>query len=149
MNYINVRCSVRTTLVCNRNISGTKDYRLTFTGTISTDLLVWQNVFLNDRVDSRSCTGYIIMTHGGPWSNKLKHIVALSTAEAQNMSLAASSHEAMVLRHLLQSFKCPIKSTTLTCEDNESCITLATKGMTPSKHINIKCHYIQYLVKQS
>ena len=135
-----------------RYVSGTKDYCLTFTGTISTNLLIWQDSSFADGVDRRSRTGFIAMMSGGPvsWSSKLQHSVALSTAEAEYMALAASAQEVMFLRQLLPTIGCPLTCPTPTYEDNESCISLATNDMTTSrtKHIDIKHHFVRDLIKQ-
>ena len=84
------------------------------------------------------------------WSSKLQHSVALSTAEAEYMALAASSQETMFLRQLLPTFGCPVSDPTPTYKDNMRCIALATSDMTPSKtkHIDIKHHFIRDLIKK-
>jgi len=66
------------------------------------------------------------------------------------MALAASSQEVMFLRQLLPTIGYSIVGPTITFEDNESCISLASNDMTTSKskHIDIKYHYIRDLIKQ-
>jgi hypothetical protein len=49
------------------------------------------------------------------------------------MTLAASSHEAMLLRQLLSTIGSPINGLTTTFEDNKSCISFASNDMTTSK----------------
>ena len=51
-----------------RYVSGTKDKYIAFTGTISTDLLIWQDSSFTDGIDRRSRTGFIAMMSGGPVS---------------------------------------------------------------------------------
>ena len=129
-----------------------KDYSIIFNGNISTDLLIWQDSSFADGIDRRSRTGFIAMISGGPvsWSSRLQHNVALSTAEAEYMALAASSQETMFLRQLLPTFGCPITRPITTYEDNKSRIALATNDMTPSKtrHIDIKHHFIRDRIKK-
>ena len=93
-----------------RYVSGSKDYCLTFTGNISTDLLIWQDSYFADGIDRRSRTGFIAMMSGGPvsWSSKLQHNVALTTADAEYMALDVSSQETMFLRQLLPTSGCPV-----------------------------------------
>ena len=128
------------------------DYCLAFTGTISTNLFISQDSSFADGVDRRSRTRYISIIFGGSvsWRSKLQHNVALSTAEAEYMVLAASSQDAMFMRQLLPTFGRPINGPTITYKDNESCISLAINDTTTSKfkHIDIKHHYIRDLVKQ-
>jgi hypothetical protein len=136
-----------------RYVSGTKDYSLTFNGSVPLEPLIWQDSSFADGIDNRSRTGFITMMSGGPvsWSSRLQKNVALFTAESEYMALAASSQEAMFLRQLLPNVGFPIIGPTTTFEDNESCISLATNTMntSKSKHIDIKYHYIRDLVKQS
>jgi hypothetical protein len=135
-----------------RYVFGTKDYCLTFTGSISTNLLIWQDSSFVDGVERRSRTGFISMMSGGPVSrcSKLQKSVALSTFEAEYMALAASSQEGMFLRQLLPTIGSPIVDPTITFEDNESSISFASNDMTTSKpkHIDLKYHYIHDLIKQ-
>ena len=103
-----------------RYVSWTKDYRLTSTGNISTDLFGWQDSSFADGIDRFSRTGFIAMMSDGPvsWSNKLQQSVTLSTADTEYIALAASSQETMFLRQLLPTFGCPFTGPTLTYKDN-------------------------------
>jgi hypothetical protein len=88
--------------------------------------------------------------HSHQAQRRRRYNVALSTAEAEFMALAASSQEAIYLRHLLPTlFGYPIICPIPTYEDNESGIDLATNDITTSKtkHIDIKRHYIRGIIK--
>jgi hypothetical protein len=76
------------------------DFCLTFFGSISPELLIWQDSSFADGVDRCSRTGFISIMSGGPvsWASKLQKSVALSIAEAEYMALSASSQEVMFLR---------------------------------------------------
>jgi len=57
-----------------------------------------------DRDTRRSTTGYVFMLGGGciSWASKLQPTVALSSAEAEYMAMAAAVQEAIYLRRLLE-----------------------------------------------
>lgn len=59
--------------------------------------------YAGDRQIRRSVTALVFMLNGGAisWASKLQPTVALSTAEAEYMSLCAGTHEAVYLRRLL------------------------------------------------
>jgi hypothetical protein len=134
-----------------RYVSGTKDYCLSFTSSISPKILIGQDFSFADGVDRRSRTGFISMMCGDlvSWCSKLQKSVALSTSEAEYMALAASSQKVIFLRQLLPTIGYPLIGPTPTYEDNESCIALASNDMTTSKskHIDIKYHYIRDLIE--
>ena len=102
-------------------VYGTRDCCLTFTGSISTKLLIWQDSSFPDGDDRRSRTGFISMVSGGhvSWCNKLQNNVALSTSEAEYMALAASSQKFMFLRQLHHTIGSPVVGPTTTFENNE------------------------------
>ena len=55
------------------------------------------------------------------WGSELQSLVALSTAEAEYMSLSAASHEVIFLRQLLTNIGEHVKGRTPMYEDNEGC----------------------------
>ena len=105
-----------------------------------------------DLDDRKSTSGYLFQVGGGAvsWRSKKQTCVALSTAEAEYIALAAAAQEALWLRQLTAEFKMsdvPLEATTIH-EDNQSTISMAKNpqfhGRT--KHIAIKYHFIRDLV---
>jgi hypothetical protein len=125
-----------------RYVSGPKNYCLAFTGTISTNLLTWQDSSFADGVDHRSRISFIAMIsrEAFSWSNE-EHSVALSTAKLKYMALATN---------LFPHFGVPWHALPPTFEDNESFLALAINDMTTSRttHIDIMHHFICDLFKQ-
>ena len=107
-----------------------------------------------DGPDRRSRTGYIILMCGAAivWGSRLQTTVALSTVEAEYMSLAAACQALLHVRQLLKSpgikFSGPFKM----FEDNQGCIALANNALTTTnrtKHIDVKYHFIRQCVQRN
>lgn len=104
-----------------------------------------------DPDDHKSTSGYLFEIGGTAvsWRSKKQNCVALSTAEAEYMALAATAQEAIWLRRLTSEIdESPVESTTI-YEDNQSAMCIAKNppqfhGRT--KHIGIKYHYTRDLI---
>ena len=101
-----------------------------------------------------SRTGYVIMYAGCPvhWCSKLQTEIALSTTEAEYIALSQSLREVIPLIQLLKEinevFPIHLPTPKIRCkvyEDNNSCISLATKQkFSPrTKHIALKYHHFR------
>jgi len=97
--------------------------------------------------NARSTTGYIFYLANGPisWKSKEQKTVALSSTEAEYMSLTAAAQEALHLRGLLPIFSVDMSSPTIIYEDNEGALQLANNPVhhDKTKHIKIKHHFIR------
>ena len=97
--------------------------------------------------NARSTTGYIFYLANGPisWKSKQQKTVALSSTEAEYMSLTAASQEALHLRSLLPILDVDVTLPTVIYEDNESALQLANNPVhhDRTKHIAIKHHFIR------
>eukprot|EP00257_Ricinus_communis_P027923 XP_025015337.1 uncharacterized protein LOC112536724 [Ricinus communis] len=97
--------------------------------------------------DMKSTSGYVFSLGSGAicWNSKKQEVVAQSTAEAEYVSIAAASNQAIWLRKLL-SYLCVEldKPTTIYC-DNKSAIAIAENPVQHgrTKHINVKFHSIR------
>lgn len=102
-----------------------------------------QNV--NDR---RSTSGYVFRLGDATisWSSRKQPCVALSSTEAEFISLCEACQEAQWIKYLLQDFK--IEHTVpVIMEDNQSCLKLleVDRSHPRTKHIDIKYHYTKEL----
>ena len=111
----------------------------------------------DDPVSVRSRTGYVVTLGNVPvlWKSKVQSEIALSTMEAEYISLSTSMRSLIQLRSLLfemnNIFDLGLKSRLSTIstvfEDNSACRILATTDpprLTPrSKHIAIKYHWFR------
>ena len=102
--------------------------------------------------DRRSITGYgFRLSSNGPlisWKSRKQPTVALSTCEAEYMSLAVAVQEGKFLFQLLGSIQDDsrnvFRSVTLYC-DNQGALALANNPVQQqrSKHIDIKYHFVR------
>ena len=98
-----------------------------------------------DTESCRSTSGYLF-TYGGAaisWSSKKQPTVALSTAEAEYISLCSATQEAIHLRRILADIGEIICGPTRIWQDNQSTIRIANDFISNrrTKHIEIKYHF--------
>lgn len=106
-----------------------------------------------DKTDRKSTSGYCFKIGDSliSWRSNKQTCVALSTAEAEYVALAAASQEAIWLNELFRDMNFEYDSPMTIYEDNQSAIALANnpRNHPKTKHIDIKYHFIRDLVKQS
>ncbi|XP_041995848.1 secreted RxLR effector protein 161-like [Salvia splendens] len=94
----------------------------------------------------RSQTGYIFTLFGSAicWKSSLQSVVALSTTEAEYMSLTSAVKESKWLLGLVSEFGVVQEGVTVFC-DNSGAICLAKHKMfhERSKHIDVRLHFIR------
>ena len=120
---------------------------------------LWNVEDAQDPTCVKSRTGYLIRLGKVPvvWKSKLQTLIAVSTMEAEYVSLSMCMRELIPLRRVLKElqgvlkFKSSVSSTACTLfEDNQGAVTLANvPKMTPrSKHIAIPYHFFREHVKK-
>ncbi|KAG5865328.1 hypothetical protein JTB14_015121 [Gonioctena quinquepunctata] len=101
-----------------------------------------------DRSDRKSNSGYLIKFMGAmfDWRCKEQTCVALSSTEAEFISLSEASQQAIYLKGLLQDFQQDV-TTTVMFEDNQSCLKLLDneKMSDRIKHIETKYNFVKNL----
>jgi len=82
------------------------------------------------------------------WSSKKQVSVALSSTEAEYISAAYASQEAVWLRQLLTDLGMSLAQATTVYEDNQGYIKLANseKLNARTEHIDVRHHYLRDLV---
>ena len=97
--------------------------------------------------DRKSTSGYVFSMSGSPvsWRSKKQSCVALSTAEAEYVALAAAAQEAIWLRNLMEDLKGGNKAATVIHDDSQAAISMSKNPQFhgKGKHIEIKYHYIR------
>jgi hypothetical protein len=100
--------------------------------------------FAGDTDTRRSTTGYAFMLGGGiiSWSSHLQPTVAASTTEAEYMSAASATKEALWLRTLMNDLGKKIETVKIFC-DNQATISLLKHPVSSarSKHIDVLHHF--------
>lgn len=95
----------------------------------------------------KSNSGYIFFLNGGTisWACRKQSCVALSSTEAEFISLSEASQEAQWLRRLLTDLHQDVNTPTVMNEDNQSCLKLIgeEKFSNRTKHIDTKVHFVK------
>ena len=103
-----------------------------------------------DHTDRKSNTGYVFKLHGGTisWSSRKQPCVALSSTEAEYITVSEACREALWLKWLLVDLHVKENSVPVIYEDNQSCLTLleSEKVNQRSKHIDTKFHFSRDLI---
>ena len=114
----------------------------------------------DDPDTARSRTGYVIEYAGCPivWVSKLQTLIALSSTEAEYISLSTSLRETIPIIELLreirdQGFDIKSSKPTVHCkvfEDNSGALEIATihKVRPRTKHLNVQLHHFRQYVGQ-
>eukprot|EP00794_Sanderia_malayensis_P016556 gene16556-biopygen13988 len=136
-----------------RYIKGTLDYGLIFDAN-NTELMLSGYAdadWASDAQLRKSTSGYIFQLAGSTisWRSQKQSVVALSTTEAEYVSLSSASQEAIWLRRLLKDLLIDVSKPTTIHEDNQGaiCLTKNTKAHSRAKHIDIKYHFIREKVQ--
>lgn len=100
-----------------------------------------------DKTDRKSNSGYVFFVNGAivSWACRKQRCVALSSTEAEFISLSEACQEAFWIRQLLEDMQQTIESPTTIYEDNQSALKLIEDGKLSnrSKHIDIRHKYIR------
>lgn len=133
-----------------RYIKGTMDYKLIFSQNNEEKRVFGycDSDWASDVNSRKSCSGYVYMFQGAAvsWCSKRQSTVALSTMEAEYMSLATATQEAMWLRYLEFELHRDVgTSPTIIYCDNQSAIKFAgtESYCARSKHIDIRYHFLR------
>ena len=83
------------------------------------------------------------------WSSKKQEIVSLSTTESEYVAATHATKEALWLRSLVAEILAPVTTPTTLFSDNQSAIALTQDHQyhPRSKHIDVRYHFIQWVVK--
>ncbi len=75
---------------------------------------------------------------------------SLSTAEAEYVALCAASQDASYLLQMLSKLGMGDNSHVIVMEDNQACISTATRDVSSPKlkHIDIRYHFIRTMVSE-
>jgi hypothetical protein len=99
----------------------------------------------------RSTSSYIFLMAGAPvaWASKRQSVVALSSTEAEYISIARAAQQAMWMSEFMREALLlqPTPFTLLGDNLGSIALTKMTKGHNLSKHIDIRHHFLRDLVE--
>ena len=142
-----------------RYVAGTLKRGLFFSASHRSPLIAYSDAdWAGCRTTRRSTSGTIITVNGSPiwWSSKRQSLIALSSAEAEYISMSSCANHITWMRRLflelnmLQPYSASWKlSSTQTFTDSSSAISLATRDQVSerNKHIELKVHHVRELIK--
>ncbi|KAJ8717783.1 hypothetical protein PYW07_005713 [Mythimna separata] len=133
-----------------RYLKGTQDYRLTYKQNSEETMAhgFCDADWATSEDDRRSCTGYAFVFQGGSisWNSRRQPTVALSTTEAEYMSLSSCIQEALWLKQFQECFwPQMINKSMVIYSDNQSSIKLSGSDgyHSRTKHIDVRHHFIR------
>ena len=137
-----------------RYIKGTLNYGLKFTYSDKFVLQGYSDADWAGEVETRKSTsGYVFLLGNCcvSWRSKKQSIVALSSTEAEYVSLCSAAQETIWLRNLLSSVGFEQTAPTVIHEDNQGAIALShnPKDHPRTKHIDIKYHFVRQTIEDN
>ena len=135
-----------------RYVKGTSNYGILYNKSSKDELIGHCDAdWAGDINNRKSTSGYVFTLAGSPisWRSNKQACVALSTAEAEYVALAAAAQEASWLRELLCNFSGPLEVSTV-YSDSKSAMAMTKNPQFHgrAKHIDIKYHYIREEVRK-
>ena len=135
-----------------RYLAGTSKYALVFKGKTNKGLIACADSdWASNPVDRRLTTGYMVKLADGifSWNSRAQRTVALSSTEAEYMSLSDTSRQLVWIKALLTELDIHMGPIPL-CGDNQGSIFMASNPVQERriKHIDIRYHYIRGVVQQ-
>jgi hypothetical protein len=129
---------------------GTSDYALVYNGKSDGGLLAYADSdWASDPITRKSTTGYLVKLANGVfcWNSRAQKSIALSSTEAEYMSLADTSRQLVWIQSLFEEIGIILAPIPL-CGDNQGSIFLASNPVQEKhiKHIDICYHYIHEVI---
>ncbi|EOX93870.1 Cysteine-rich RLK (RECEPTOR-like protein kinase) 8 [Theobroma cacao] len=127
-------------------------YGIKFSKTSSSELRGYADSDWAGNIDnSKSTFGFVFSFESGvfSWHSKKQEVAALSSAEAEYISVSSAANQAIWLRKILLDLGKPQQNPTVLWIDNKSAIALAKNPIqhARTKHIRVKYHSIREAVK--
>lgn len=138
-----------------RYLKGTSDVKLMYgIGTQNNLQGYCDSDYAGDTETRKSTLGHLYMLNSGPitWNSEKQRCVAMSTTEAEYISLAEASKQGQWIRGLMKELcHTNLLETNLAVpiySDNQACIALSQDLISHkrTKHIDVRHHYIRQLV---
>ncbi len=138
------------TLYICHYLLGTSNYALIFDGKSNGGIIAYADSdWASDPVTRKSTTGYLVKLANGIfcWNSRAQKSIALSSTEAEYMSLYDTSRQLVWIRSLLSELGINLAPIPL-CGDNQGSIFLSSNPVQEKwiKHIDLCHHYIREVI---
>lgn len=135
-----------------RYLRGTTDQELILNNEGNDSIIGYSDADWGGDEDTRhSTTGYVFLYGGGAftWCSKQQNCVALSTTEAEYMSVTEATKEAIWIRTFLEELGFKQQGAMEILNDNQGCLALAKNPVQHKrmKHIDLRYHFIRQNVE--
>jgi hypothetical protein len=138
-----------------RYLKGTKDNSITYSGSLKKGEKVQITVYCDsdwaqDRDDRKSISGYVVKIAGGPisWQSKKQPTRAMSSCEAEFISLTEATKEVLWLTYFLDELQIPY-DTPVIFTDSKSAMEWTKNAChhQRTKHVALKYFFIRDIVR--
>jgi len=135
-----------------RYLIGTCDYALVYDGKSDGGMIAYADSdWASDPISRKSTTGYLVKLANGvfSWNSRAQKSIAMSSTEAEYMSLSDTSRQVVWIRALFKELGIILGPIPL-CGDNQGAIFLASNPAQEKriKHIDLRYHYIREVIRQ-
>ena len=140
----------RALYIC-RYLLGTANYSLVFDGPLDSGLMAYSDSdWASDPNTRKSTTSYMVKLAGAifSWNSRAQKTVALSSTEAEYMSLSDTSRQLLWIKSLMSELGIDLSPIPL-FGDNQGSIFLASNPVQEKriKHIDLRYHFIRNVVQ--
>jgi len=140
----------RALYIC-RYLIGTSDYALVYDGPSDGGLMAYADSdWASDPTNRKSTTGYMVKLAGAifSWNSRAQKTVALSSTEAEYMSLSDTSRQLIWIKSLFSELGTELTPIPL-MGDNQGSIFLASNPVQEKriKHIDLRYHFIRGVIQ--
>jgi hypothetical protein len=134
-----------------RYLAGTANYSLVFDGPGNEGIMAYADSdWASDPITRKSTTGYMVTLAGGvfSWNSRAQKTVALSSTEAEYMSLSDTSRQLIWIKNLFSELGVTLSPLPL-YGDNQGSIFLASNPVQEKriKHVDLRYHFIRDTVR--
>ncbi|XP_042038258.1 secreted RxLR effector protein 161-like [Salvia splendens] len=133
-----------------RYLNGTQDYGILFDGSKEIEeqpLMGYCDSDFATNIDTRkSQSGYVFCLYGAAvsWRSSLQSVVALSTTEAEYISMSEAVKESIWLKGICSDFGVDQETVTILCDSNSAiCLSKHQTFHERSKHVDVKLHFVR------
>lgn len=131
-----------------RYLQGTPKLGIWFKGNSNYPLVLYVDADFANNPGRKSISGFVIEMFGDPvlWATRKQNSVALSSTEAEFVSLATGVAELLWLKQLLKDLGVPVTEPIPVFEDNQPCIHALESWETKRlKHVDVKYNFVKDL----
>ena len=131
-----------------RYLLGTKSWRLVYGDSVCNNSIAYCDAdWATNEQDRRSISGYAFFMFSGlvSWSSCKQKATALSSTEAEYMSITHASKEALWIRLFCRTIDLPFPRPFRFLSDNDSAISMTKANVVSNraKHIDLRYHFIR------